>query len=98
MLTKEYIDGILERRETTHGNFEQVSRIAQGIKRCLRSGDTYDKLDARQKEALDLLSTKMARIVNGDGDHPDHWDDTIGYGQLGRDACKDPNQTEMFQE
>lgn len=84
--------GVLEQREKTHGVFDHVAAIAQTIKTELRTGDTYHDLTAAQSEALDLLATKMARIVNGDADHVDHWDDIIGYGKLGREACTDPNQ------
>lgn len=86
---------VLSIRENTHGNFDTVAAIAQAIKTELRTGDTYHEMTAGQAEALDLLATKMARIVNGDASFPDHWDDVIGYGRLGREGCEDPNQTKL---
>jgi len=87
--------GMLEQREKTHGAFIDVSTLAQRFKNDLRMGRTYDQLDPRQAEALDLLATKMARIVNGDASHKDHWDDLEGYSKLGGEACEDPNQGKL---
>ena len=37
---------------------------------------------ADQKEALEMIATKMGRIVNGDPDYLDSWLDIQGYCQL----------------
>ena len=39
-------------------------------------------LKADQKEALEMIATKMGRIVNGDPDYLDSWLDIQGYCQL----------------
>lgn len=78
---------ILDEREKTHGDFEDVSRVAQALKECLRREDgSYDsdvyKLPCVHSEALDLICTKMARVVCGDHNEIDHWRDIIGYATL----------------
>lgn len=76
---------ILVEREKTHGDFAMVSNVAQEIKGALRWGSI--ELKPRQREALDLIATKMARIVCGDPNKSDHWEDIIGYAALGLEGC-----------
>lgn len=35
-----------------------------------------------QRESIDLIATKLARICCGDPNHRDHWDDIAGYATL----------------
>ena len=42
-----------------------------------------------QQEALDMIATKMARIVNGDPDKVDNWDDISGYAKLVSDVLQE---------
>jgi hypothetical protein len=69
---------ILNEREKTHGSFTDVARVAQRLKDEIWSSSIPDI----HQEALDLICTKMARIVSGDHNEPDHWLDIIGYSQL----------------
>jgi hypothetical protein len=34
------------------------------------------------RESLDMISNKIARIVNGNPSEPDHWIDIAGYATL----------------
>lgn len=76
------IKKILEEREKTHGDYENVATTAQEIKDAIHIGVTYYKAPSIMKESLDLFATKMARIVNGNFENLDHWEDIIGYAQL----------------
>ena len=78
------IKEILEEREKTHGNYENVAITAQHIKVAIRAGINYQEVDPVLMESLDMIATKMARIVNGT-QHLDHWLDIGGYAQLGVD-------------
>lgn len=80
---------IIADREKIYGDFSDVSRIAQSFKniihgenatRALRRNDR--PLSLRQIEALDFIATKMARILSGNPDYPDNWDDIAGYAKL----------------
>ena len=75
-------DDILEERGKTHGDFAEVSRIAQTIKVALRSSPQWDEMKAEQKEALETVATKLARCVCGDLTEPDHIFDVTGYCRL----------------
>lgn len=71
----------LAERAETHGDFERVAEAAQSIKNAL-CGPSYGVMSFVQREALDLIATKLARIACGDADFLDHWEDIVGYAQL----------------
>ena len=73
---------LLNEREKTHGSFQQVSDISSALKSIIR--ENYpDSLKNRQKEALEAICGKIARILSGDSNFKDHWDDIAGYAKLG---------------
>lgn len=80
-------------RGATHGDYTHMSIVIQKIKDALRSGESWERLSASQKEALELDATKMGRIVCGDPNHIDHWDDIIGYTRLARDRIPQAPRT-----
>lgn len=80
--TGEGIDGLIDERGKTHGDFDEVAEIAQAIKGWLRKGSAWSRLTPVQREALESKATKDARIVCGDPNFPDHWRDDAGYTAL----------------
>jgi hypothetical protein len=40
------------------------------------------------REALDMIALKLSRILSGQANFKDHWDDIAGYAKLGSEACK----------
>lgn len=77
----------LAEREMTHGKWEDTSYVAQGIKAALRE-QVSDVLDSPFTESLDLIATKMSRIVSGNARTLDHWEDIKGYAQLAIEYIK----------
>ena len=77
-------DEMLARRASTHGDFADTAETAQAIKDALRLGRSYRRLTPARREALDGISQKLARIVNGNGAFADHWDDIAGWAKGGR--------------
>lgn len=75
------IESILIEREKAYGDFSQVAQVYSGIKEALAI-DTYNNVDARFKAALDMIAMKMARVVCGNPNHKDTWDDIAGYATL----------------
>lgn len=71
---------LLSEREKTHGDYNEVARVAQELKASLGVGRQI--LPFVHAESLDLICTKMARIVCGNCNEPDHWTDIIGYSKL----------------
>lgn len=77
----------LEQRQKTHGDFKTHARIAQSIKCQIYNANGYVNLSAMQREALDMIAHKIARILNGNPDVHDHWHDISGYATLVADTC-----------
>lgn len=75
----------LNERGSRYGEFPDQAKISQGIKREMKKGRNWEFLKDVQKEALEMVAHKIARILNGDPDFDDSWLDQIGYVQLVRD-------------
>ena len=71
---------LLNEREKTHGKFGEVARVSRELKDSF--GIVQLTLPPIHREALDMICTKMARIVCGDHNEHDHWRDIVGYAQL----------------
>jgi hypothetical protein len=79
---KDSTDQLLAERGRTHGKFEDTAGIAQSIKAAMRSTTVWHQLDVEQKEALEMIATKIGRILGGNPDHKDSWTDIAGYARL----------------
>ena len=73
------IKALLDCRQATHGDFADYAHIAQALKLVFRSAPNWSALTEVQREALEMLSGKLARFLSGDPAHADHIDDAIGY-------------------
>jgi hypothetical protein len=76
------IDGVLSQRQAVHGKFATHADIAQGLKAEMRKSPNWEKLSNVQKEGLEMVQHKIARILNGDPDYEDHYVDVMGYTSL----------------
>jgi UDP-N-acetylmuramoylalanine-D-glutamate ligase len=70
----------LKDRQKTHGNFATHAEISQQLKAVIWSYEV--ELSDMQNEALEMICHKIARILNGNADHKDHWHDIAGYAML----------------
>lgn len=78
---------ILNTRGKTHGDFSDQARISQNIKLMMRDSNNWEALSDCAKETLEMHAHKIARILAGDPDFRDHWDDIAGYAKLVADRC-----------
>jgi hypothetical protein len=76
---------VLDEREITHGNFNLNALHAQSLKRSIQSSTGWMTATARQREALDMIASKLARIMSGQSGFADHWLDIAGYATLAAD-------------
>jgi hypothetical protein len=84
------ISNILMQREARYGTFSFVARAAQEIKQCIFLCIRSNRNDfmSDQIESLDMIASKIARIVNGDPNYIDNWDDIAGYAKLVADRLR----------
>lgn len=86
---------ILAERGKVYGDFTDHARITQELKHIavVHGVNQYkqSKLSHVQREALDMILHKIGRILNGDPNHRDSWDDIAGYARLAADRCKGGN-------
>ena len=82
------LEQVHQDRGQQYGPFCQVAETAQEIKLALRrcrslNGDSgFDTLSCEEQESLDLIATKMARIVSAPTTLFDDWLDIAGYSKL----------------
>ncbi len=76
------IEEILTERGRTHGDFRTPAAITDAIKFHMHSSSKWRYLRPVQREALDMTAHKIGRILAGDPDYKDHWDDIAGYTTL----------------
>ena len=78
------INKTLAQRQETHGDFQGHADISQRLKAILRvyEAERGCDLDQDQREALEMICHKIARILNGNPDVHDHWHDIAGYATL----------------
>lgn len=91
------INDILKQRGTRYGIFYNQAMIAQGIHRMveigmMKSGKTQFDFMPDEREALNMIINKIARIVNGDPHYSDNWRDIAGYATLVADRIDSDNK------
>lgn len=77
---------LLAERAKTHGSFTTHAETTQKLK-CVIHTSKFDTLSDRHKEALHMILHKIGRIMAGNPNFHDHWDDIAGYAKLGSEAC-----------
>lgn len=79
------IKDTLADRGTKYGEFTSHADVTQQLKSTMhefKAGSVWDKLEADQKEALEMIQHKIGRILNGDPNYVDSWVDIEGYAHL----------------
>ncbi len=81
---KKTVNTLLQERALQYGTFAALAKTAQEFKSVLyrELGSRNKRLADDQAEALDMILTKIARVVNGNADVVDHWEDIAGYAKL----------------
>lgn len=91
------IQTITDERGKRYGDFGALcvtsAQIKQTVRDALLENETFQKLDGVKKcvveEYLDMVATKLARIVTGDPTYDDNFLDIEGYSKITRERiCK----------
>lgn len=76
------VDDVILERRSTHGPFQPQFAFAQTLKLHWRSTPNWDQLSGVQREVLEMVATKISRILYGNPHEPDHFADMAGYARL----------------
>lgn len=76
------VDNTLQERGSRYGSFNDLAQISQALKEAMRATPGWAKLTASQKEALEMVQHKVARMLNGDPTYEDNAVDIVGYATL----------------
>jgi hypothetical protein len=75
-------DTLLAERQTTHGDYSEQAIVTQGLKDVMHASLNWMVLNEPQKETLHMIANKIGRVLSGDPNFLDHWDDIAGYATL----------------
>lgn len=84
------LDVVLESRAEDYGRFIDNALLAQNLKAALRdhAEEQGTVLAPDQWEALEMIMSKVSRLVTGDSHKVDSWVDIAGYATLVADRLK----------
>jgi len=88
-MSNESIKEILKERENSYGDFSQQSSLSQVLKDCIHLHPKWSDMNTSHKESIEMILHKISRIVNGDPNHIDSWEDIAGYATLISDSLKE---------
>jgi len=79
----------LKDRQQRYGEFIDNATIAQKLKDVMRLSESentgergWNSLAPDKKEALDMIQTKISRILSGNPEYSDNWHDIGGFAKL----------------
>ena len=81
---------VLDERASQYGSFMQSADTVIRIKSAMHNAVARNEvhLYPDQLQALDMIATKISRIVNGNPNHTDSWTDIAGYATLVADRLQ----------
>ena len=89
-VAEKQIEKILDKRAEQYGTFLRNADIAIKLKQVIHNAmvreDTH--LYPDQLQALDMIATKIGRILTGNPSHLDSWVDIAGYAKLVSDRLQ----------
>lgn len=79
------VEQTLAERGNRYGDFTDHAAICQSLKRVMTCQEGWGGLTDVQRQALDVIADKIARILSGDPNYADNWHDIQGYAKLVED-------------
>jgi hypothetical protein len=89
------IQELISKRAETHGSWPMTAHVAQAIKAAIHNTPNWETMSSSEREGLDMIAQKLARILTGDHMADEHWEDIIGYTEMiRRELSKDNIKSE----
>jgi hypothetical protein len=82
-----HVDETLAERGKRYGDFSIHASIAQRLQDDIRCTKGWNELTDDKRQALTVITDKIARILSGDPEYKDNWHDIQGYAKLAEDRC-----------
>lgn len=82
------IQDTLNERENTYGDYKMVANLTRGLLANMEYSKNWGELYPYQQEALHMIASKIARILEGDYEYVDSWHDIAGYATLVEQCLK----------
>lgn len=82
------IQGVLDERGKRYAKFIDNASVAQDLKSIVHNSKNYLSMKSDQQEALDMICSKISRMVTGEAEYEDNLVDIIGYSQLVLDRIR----------
>lgn len=79
---------VLTERAKNYGKFSGIGQLTQTFKSIMREAPSWQGMQPDQKESLEMIVHKLARILNGNPDYADSWVDIAGYARLVADRLE----------
>ena len=76
------IEATLAERQAQYGSFVGVANTTGQLMAVIKNSKNGSTLPYAHEEALHMICSKIARIMNGDYNHKDSWHDIGGYSKL----------------
>ena len=87
---KQSFEEMLAEKKKTHGDFSENADYDQRLKNIIH--EKWHKFSYSQKLALEMIVHKIARLLAGNPDEPDHFRDIAGYATRGLEETIKANQ------
>lgn len=81
------VEATIADRRKTHGAWTQFADLSQHLKDVARDSPSWPRMSASEREAVDAILHKLARVLTGDPHFPDHWHDIGGYARRAEESC-----------
>lgn len=89
-------DAVLQERGSRYGAFHNNAYLAQRLKGVMHNAPAWCRTSDSQREALEMIQHKIARMLNGDPRYEDNVVDIIGYATLMlQDMRRDKNNAQQ---
>lgn len=76
------VQNTLDQRGKSYGDFSDNAKVAQELKALVRKGSSWNAMPPHMKEGLDMILSKVSRMVTADWTHEDNLIDIQGYAKL----------------
>jgi hypothetical protein len=83
------VDATLAERGENYGDFSDNAEYSQDLKFRMQTTVSWDASPAYVKEALELIASKIARMLSGTPMYADSWRDIQGYAKLVEDRINE---------